>query len=812
MKNISLSTLHKAFTVLCLYLLTYPIAYAAPGRSYQLTEEQAFQQAHNFLIHQIHTEAKARLVSGSLQQTFESQSNQQTTSSAEPYNIDSLVKVVSDEMGKFFAKRKEELGGDPTAQTTRRQTRPIIDLHDETAMHAALTGRLLTALTKSYAEKKREYKYLLSKHKAASDKPHEIHKSEIERDERNIIAIAEEKKMFRLARESIQTLPNDQVNAIRPGNADNPENVKRVEKFITAKVWEDIFPMRNPQYTYQNFLMAIGKYPAFCRTYTDKHESVSDTVCKRALVTMFAHFTQETGGHIPNQGKYEEWQQGLYYLRELGWTESMANGYGICSPDTWQGKAYPCGKFPDGKNYKSYFGRGAKQLSYNYNYGSFSQSIFGDVHNLLNAPEEVADTWLNLASAIFFYVFPQPPKPNMLSVVDREWIPSEEDDINGLTQGFGTTTMIINGGVECGGSEEVQQSKNRIEYYKKFAKLFGVDISGEVLGCKGMRQFDARSSGAIAIYWEEDWSWDGENPNGLSYKCQPVSYQTPYSAFVEGDYMRCVKDKFNVVIKDDDGNIPPVADAGEDKRVMANENTPLDVMLNGSNSKAFGEGNTLAYQWTMIDANSDLQLQDDKQAIAKVIVPPRTTGETKSYGFQLRVTDTHGRESLDGMNLLVEPYNGSSNIEVSLAGDDVVVPGEELSIAAEVENADIDKLTFAWIATKGVDYTVADDKHSITLTGPETSSSLDIQVCLEVTDDQGNQGNATKHITVQPSGGHYPAWKEGTVYHGGSRVTVDGKDYECKPFPFSGWCGQSARHYMPGKGNYWKDAWERVSN
>lgn len=51
----------------------------------------------------------------------------------------------------------------------------------------------------------------------------------------------------------------------------------------------------------------------------------------------------------------------------------------------------PCGKDKDG-DFVSYFGRGAKQLSYNYNYGPFSEAMYGDVRVLLDKPELVADT------------------------------------------------------------------------------------------------------------------------------------------------------------------------------------------------------------------------------------------------------------------------------------------------------------------------------------------------------------------------------------------------------------------------------------
>ena len=48
-----------------------------------------------------------------------------------------------------------------------------------------------------------------------------------------------------------------------------------------------------------------------------------------------------------------------------------------CDLSTWQGRTWPCGK--DGGSWKKYYGRGAKQLSYNFNYGPFSDAMFGTV-------------------------------------------------------------------------------------------------------------------------------------------------------------------------------------------------------------------------------------------------------------------------------------------------------------------------------------------------------------------------------------------------------------------------------------------------
>lgn len=354
---------------------------------------------------------------------------------------------------------------------------------------------------------------------------------------------------------SIATLDNAEVEKIAVGRAANPANVKRVESILSEKDWDFLFPMRAPEYTYLNFLKAIGKFPAVCGTYTDGRDS--DAICRKSLATMFAHFAQETGGH-ESWRDIPEWRQALVYLREVGWVEGQKGGYnGECNPDVWQGQTWPCGKDKDG-DFVSYFGRGAKQLSYNYNYGPFSDAMYGDVRPLLDKPELVADTWMNLASAVFFFVYPQPPKPSMLHVIDGTWQPNDHDKENGLVSGFGVTIQIINGGVECGGADENAQSLNRIAYYKEFANYLKVPVpADEVLGCKNMKQFDEYGAGALPIYWEQDWGWSTETADGKTYACQLVGYQTPYTAFKEGDYTKCVQHYFNVNIVDDNGDAKP---------------------------------------------------------------------------------------------------------------------------------------------------------------------------------------------------------------------------------------------------------------
>jgi len=56
------------------------------------------------------------------------------------------------------------------------------------------------------------------------------------------------------------------------------------------------------------------------------------------------------------------------------------------------------------------------------------------------------------------------------------------------------------------------------------------------------------------------------------------------------------------------------------------------------------------------------------------------------------------------------------------------------------------------------------------------------------------------------------AYVENGGYNQGSLVQKDGKQYQCKPFPYSGWCNGAAWAYAPENGAYWADAWTLIGN
>ena len=348
--------------------------------------------------------------------------------------------------------------------------------------------------------------------------------------------------MMEPVRRSIRTLDNASVEAVQPMRKHNPANVRRVEAIVDAAKFDYLFPLRAPEYSYNNFLKGVAKFPAVCGDYATPDES--EAICRKTLATMFAHVAQETGAHEAWRPE-PEYRQGLVYVREMGMTEQSDSYNGGCGDVNWATEAWPCGKWADGR-FKSYFGRGAKQLSYHFNYGPFSDAMFGDATVLLDAPERVADTWLNLASAVFFYAYPQPPKPSMLHIIDGTWQPNAADIADGRLPGFGVTTMVINGGVECGGTgPEHAASANRISYYRAFAATLGVPVDErETLGCRNMKEFTEASAAALPIYWENNWT--------TTPGCKLVGYQTAFSALKSGDYLQCVRKAFpEVEIVDD---------------------------------------------------------------------------------------------------------------------------------------------------------------------------------------------------------------------------------------------------------------------
>ncbi|CAH8357994.1 unnamed protein product [Eruca vesicaria subsp. sativa] len=177
-------------------------------------------------------------------------------------------------------------------------------------------------------------------------------------------------------------------------------------------------------YTRDSFISAANTFPSFV-----------NSVNKREIATVFAHFAQEYNKHAKCTKIYEE-------------IEGVSRNY--CDDKNFP--QYPCAPG------KTYYGRGPIQLSWNYNYAPCGQSLGLD---LLRQPELVgSNPTVAFRTALWFWV-------NNVRPV--------------LSQGFGATIRAINGKLECDGAN-TEKVNSRIRYYREYCALLGVD-PGPNLSC-----------------------------------------------------------------------------------------------------------------------------------------------------------------------------------------------------------------------------------------------------------------------------------------------------------------------------------------
>lgn len=227
-----------------------------------------------------------------------------------------------------------------------------------------------------------------------------------------------------------------------------------VEELITEFQFNQMFPNRGypscaadgalTTYTYANLVEAASWFPDFANVGTLEER-------KRELAAFLAHTSHETGGG--------DLTWGYCFTQEVGCNNGTCNQYNQTS-----NTQYPA------VSGNSYHGRGAIQLSWNYNYGPASEDLTGDKMLLLNNPDLVKNSQYAYLTAIWFWMNP------------ANFRPSPHDIINGAAQGdsrsnkFSTVTNAINGGIECGNSSKLVQQNRRVGYFQKYANDLGISF------------------------------------------------------------------------------------------------------------------------------------------------------------------------------------------------------------------------------------------------------------------------------------------------------------------------------------------------
>jgi len=215
------------------------------------------------------------------------------------------------------------------------------------------------------------------------------------------------------------------ILSICSGPTPPPPGSSGVASLISEGQFNSFFPTRNAsRYTYSSLISASQRsmITAFCN-------GADATANKRELAMFLANAAHETVDFV--------------YVCEA------------CSTPN-------CGQCPANYNYggdsaHQYYGRGALQLSWNYNYEAAGNALGV---NFLSNPSLVGSTGDYVFSTALWF-----------------WMNGCHAAAQG-NQGFGNTIRVINGGLECNqapGSNGYNEMMDRVTRYKKYAADFGVD-------------------------------------------------------------------------------------------------------------------------------------------------------------------------------------------------------------------------------------------------------------------------------------------------------------------------------------------------
>ncbi|MFT7622831.1 MAG: hypothetical protein ACI9WU_002006, partial [Myxococcota bacterium] len=181
------------------------------------------------------------------------------------------------------------------------------------------------------------------------------------------------------------------------------------------------------------------------------------------------------------------------------------------------------------------------------------------------------------------------------------------------------------------------------------------------------------------------------------------------------------------------GNAQPVANAGPDQSVGPG----AYVMLDGSGTQD-GDDDALEYVWSQLQGET-VALSDYSVASPTFIAP--TAAQT--LRFALTAFDGWGWAETAEVEIVI----GNVAPKISLMDDFAVDGGDQVTLAAEVVDANDDDLTWSWEQTGGETVSI-EDLTSLILAfkAPATKQLLSFR--FSATDEQGAVSQDDVHITV----------------------------------------------------------------
>ncbi len=200
---------------------------------------------------------------------------------------------------------------------------------------------------------------------------------------------------------------------------------------VTEAQFNQMFPSRNPFYTYAGLTAALKAYPGFANTG-------SDTVRRQEAAAFLANVNHETGG--------------LVHIVE----QNQANYPHYC--DATQPYGCPAGQ-------AAYYGRGPIQLSWNFNYKAAGEALGLP---LLTNPWLVQND-ASVAWQTGLWYWNTQNGPGTMTPHDAM--------VN--SRGFGETIRSINGALECNGGNPAQV-QSRVNAYQRFVGILGAPAGGNL--------------------------------------------------------------------------------------------------------------------------------------------------------------------------------------------------------------------------------------------------------------------------------------------------------------------------------------------
>jgi len=179
-------------------------------------------------------------------------------------------------------------------------------------------------------------------------------------------------------------------------------------------------PNKNAIYTYDSFLKAVAKFPAFCNE-ANGGTLTEDQACKRELAALFAHIEHTSSGLSETKDPV--------CASSISEADCGFKSAGLVSPAS-----------------SLFYARGPLGLKGDQKYAAFSKAFYEGYDRsseLLNEPNRVSsDGYVSFASALWKYMVPEASQPSTHNVMTGFYVPNSSDLSGGHTAGFGSTILI----------------------------------------------------------------------------------------------------------------------------------------------------------------------------------------------------------------------------------------------------------------------------------------------------------------------------------------------------------------------------------